>query len=194
MATIGLAARLGLAGGEGDGVRFADAGVEEAIGKVGPHLFQLVALAHGRGHHGHERVVLHGLVDGGAGRVGVGLEPPRLSDTMVRLRADLLEDRRRVDTSPDRRWPAGRRAPLTVKTCSSTGPVLILHGIEPVAQAGQIVAVDRADVAEAEFLEEHAAGQEGLERRRGPARWPGWPFRRRAEAAEHLLQGAFPRL
>ena len=49
MSTIGPDAGLGQAGGEGDGVRFADADVEEAVGEVGADLFELVALAHGRG-------------------------------------------------------------------------------------------------------------------------------------------------
>ena len=39
----------------------------------------------------------------------------------------------------------------------------VLHIVEPVAQRRQVVAVDRADVVEAEFLEEHAAGEQGLD-------------------------------
>ena len=41
---------LAMPGGEGDGVRFADADVEEAVGKSVADLLQLVPLAHGRGH------------------------------------------------------------------------------------------------------------------------------------------------
>ncbi len=41
--------------------------------------------------------------------------------------------------------------------------LLVLHVAQPAAQRGQVVAVDRAEVAEAQLLEEHAAGEEGLE-------------------------------
>ena len=52
-------AGLGLAGGKGHGVRFANAGVEEAIGKRVANRFQLVPLAHGGGHHGDLRIRVH---------------------------------------------------------------------------------------------------------------------------------------
>ena len=41
--------------------------------------------------------------------------------------------------------------------------LLVLDLLQPVAQGRQVVAVDGADVAEAQLLEEHAAGQQRLE-------------------------------
>ena len=53
--------------------------------------------------------------------------------------------------------------PLLVNTCSRSGPFWRLQVAEDLAQAGQVVAVHRAEVAEAEFLEEHAVLEERLE-------------------------------
>ncbi len=41
--------------------------------------------------------------------------------------------------------------------------LLILHVAQPAPERRQIVSVDRAEVAEAQFLEEHAAGEERLQ-------------------------------
>ena len=57
MSTIGRMPALAMPGGEGHGVRFADADVEEAVGEVVADLLQLVPLAHGGGHDGDLRVV-----------------------------------------------------------------------------------------------------------------------------------------
>ncbi len=62
---------LGLAGGKRDGVRFADAGIEKAIREFIANRFELVALAHGGGHHRHPFVVPHLVANRVAGDVGV---------------------------------------------------------------------------------------------------------------------------
>ena len=57
-------AGLGHAGGEGDRMRFADADIEEPQRVIGPHLFELVPLAHGGGDDRHPRILVHELMDG----------------------------------------------------------------------------------------------------------------------------------
>ena len=52
-------AGFGLPGGERDGVRFANAGVEKPIGKRFADRLQLVSLAHGGGQHGDARIAVH---------------------------------------------------------------------------------------------------------------------------------------
>ena len=65
---------LGHAGGEGHGVRFADAGVEEPVGKVVADRLELVPLAHRGGQHGDLAGWLRiCVVDRVADDVGVGL-------------------------------------------------------------------------------------------------------------------------
>ena len=115
-------ARLGQAGGEGDRVRFADAGVEEAVGEVGPHLFQLVALAHGRRDDRDLRVVLHRLVDGGAGRVGVGLARRRASATGWSAPGPTFSKTGGVWYVTGSSLACGTPWPFSVRTCSRTGP------------------------------------------------------------------------
>ena len=51
--------RLGHPGGKGDGVAFADADVEELIGKRFADLLELVSLAHRGGEHRDFRVAIH---------------------------------------------------------------------------------------------------------------------------------------
>ncbi len=68
-------AALGEPRRERDGVRFADADVEKAIGKVGAELFELVALTHGGGDDRDARVVSHRDADGGRDGVGEGAHP-----------------------------------------------------------------------------------------------------------------------
>ena len=65
-------ARFGHASCEGDGVPFADAGVEEAGGKLGADGLELVALAHRSGENADARVGPHLGEDGIADGVGVG--------------------------------------------------------------------------------------------------------------------------
>jgi luciferase family oxidoreductase group 1 len=67
-----LAAHLGLPCGKGDGVRLADANVEEPGGKFLADRLQFVALAHRGGEHGHPLVSPHAVADGSAGGVGIG--------------------------------------------------------------------------------------------------------------------------
>ncbi len=64
-------AGLGLTGGKGNGVGFADAHVKEAIGKLVTHRFQFVALAHRGRQHRHAGIFAHTLQNGIARHVGV---------------------------------------------------------------------------------------------------------------------------
>ena len=78
------------------------------------------------------------------------------------LGPDLLEDRRRVVRH---RVVAGLRhaVALVGQHVQQDRAVLVLDVAQPAAQRRQIVAVDRAEVAEAQFLEQHAAGEERLQ-------------------------------
>ena len=70
----GTQARLGLAGGKGHGVRFANAGVEEAIGKRVAHALKIVSLAHGGRHHRDLGIRLQRIGDRRASHVGIGAD------------------------------------------------------------------------------------------------------------------------
>src|SRR5690242_16095960 len=59
----GTQAGLALAGGKLHGVRFANASIKEPIREAVANLLQVVALAHGRGHDGDPRILLHLLID-----------------------------------------------------------------------------------------------------------------------------------
>ena len=102
---------------------------------------------------------VHRLVDGRADGVGVGPRAAALERQDGPLRADLLEDRRRVVRH---RIGAGLRHAVALgrQDVQQHRALLILHVAQPAAQRRQIVAVDRAEVAEAQLLEQHAAGQE----------------------------------
>ncbi len=63
MSTIGRRPALAMPGGEGHGVRFADADVEEPVGKLVADRLEHVALAHGGGDDRDLRVGAH-LRDG----------------------------------------------------------------------------------------------------------------------------------
>ncbi len=130
--------------------------------EVGAHLFQLVALAHGRRDDRDVRVVLHGVVDGAADGVGVGARAAALERQDRPLGADLLEDRRRVVRH---RVGAGLRDAVALlgQDVQQHRAFLVLDVAQPAAQRRQVVAVDRAEVAEAQLLEQHAAGQERLQ-------------------------------
>ena len=70
--------RLGLAGGKSDGVRFADAHVEETLRVLIPHRFQLVPLTHGGRNHSDSRVAADLVQDRVPRHVGVGRRTGRL--------------------------------------------------------------------------------------------------------------------
>ena len=53
--------------------------------------------------------------------------------------------------------------PFWVITWMSRGPCHPAHELERVAELGQVVSVDRAEVAEAQLLEQHARGEEVLD-------------------------------
>ena len=109
------------------------------------------------------------------------------------FRPHLLEDGRRVDSH---RVVAacGQPWPFSVNTCSSTGPGWSLTSREIAAQRRQVVAVDRADVAEAQFLEQHAAVRTALRPSRDLLERRAWPCRRPAASCASsfadLLLGA----
>ena len=88
--------------------------------------------------------------------------PPFLSDRMVRS-GPIFSNTGGVWYVTGSSLACGTPCPLSVKTCSSTGPGWSLTVAQPAAQRRQVVAVDRADVAEAQLLEEHAAGEQRLE-------------------------------
>ena len=107
-------------------------------------------------------VVLHGLVDGGAGRVGVSPAAAALEGEDGPLRPDLLEGRRRV-VGDGIGAGLGHAVSLGGQDVQEDGTLLVLDVGQPAAQGGQVVAVDGSEIAETQLLEEHAAGQEGLE-------------------------------
>ncbi len=59
--------------------------------------------------------------------------------------------------------PAGKPFPFCVMTCTSRGPFMSRTARERVEQRIDVVAVDRAEVAEAELLEQHARREERLD-------------------------------
>jgi len=147
----GSEANFGLASGEGDGVAFADADVEEAIGKRIADPLELVALAHGGRDHGDARIDLQLMVN--------------------RIGRDVREGPRRTAGHGERPDRHG------VQTAAARGTVLDLQAarLEAVALFGNhveqnrsldlfdhpqvlpheanVVAVDGAKVVEAEVLE-----------------------------------------
>ena len=152
---------LGLAGGERHGVRFADARVEEPLGKCLANGLQLGALAHRGGQHRDLGIGFHLREDRLAEDVGVGLRRAFLESQNAFVLAG--EGGRRVKVN---RIFGGR-----LETVSFFGHDVQQHRARHVLDHGQIlaqlldvVAVDRADVAEVELLEQHAAVQAGFDR------------------------------
>ena len=135
-------------------MRLADAGIEEAVREILPHLLQLVPLAHRRGDNGDPRVFLHRLIDRRADGVGIGLGAAALQRQDRPFGADFFEDRRRV---------IGYGVFAGLLDVEHHGTTLVLDVAQPAAQAGQIMPVHRADVAEAQLLEQHSACEERLE-------------------------------
>ena len=68
----------------------------------------------------------------------------------------------------------GTPCPFSVRTCSSIGPFWSLRSRSQLRQRRQVVAVDRAEVAEAQLLEQHAAVEERLHRRRASCSRAEW--------------------
>jgi hypothetical protein len=149
-------------------------------GEDGADLLELGPLAHRGGQHDDFRVPLHGGVEGGltasvyalAGGLLSGMIPS--SDLLEGAGAWYLTGRASAGANP---------RPLSVRTCSRTGPVHRLDLLQVVPQRPQVVAVDRAEVGEAQLLEEHPAVQRRLDgvlellehavgRRRRPGGWP----------------------
>ena len=182
-------AGLGQPGGEGHGVRLADAHVEEPLGKLVADRLEHVALAHGGGDRHDLRVRPHLLEHGVADQLGVGRPGEAFFSGT---------------TEPFSRWKGAgawnvvgssaagwKPCPFSVTTCSSTGPWNLPHHAQVLLQLADVVPVDRPDVAEAEVLEEHAAQQAGLD---GVLDLREEPLDRVADhrhAVEHLLDLAF---
>ena len=70
----------------------------------------------------------------------------------------------RVEDRPGPAAAGWKPCPFSVTTCSSTGPRASLTICRYLQSTADVVAVDRADVAEAQLLEQHAAVQAGLDR------------------------------
>ncbi len=152
---------LGHSSGEGDGVAFADPGVEEPVGEDLADLLKLVPLAHRGGQDGHLRVALHGGEEGRADGVGERLVRRRLERDDPIL--DPLEGGGGVvlDRVFDGRLEP---VPLVGQDVEQDRAVHRLDLLEVRPQGLEVVAVDRADVGEAELFEEHAAVDRGLDR------------------------------
>ena len=88
--------------------------------------------------------------------------PPFLSDTIVRS-GPTFSKTGGVWNVTGSSAACGDAVPLFGEHVQQDRALLRLQVAEDLAQAGQVVAVDRADVAEAELLEEHAAREERLE-------------------------------
>jgi hypothetical protein len=151
-----LEAGEGQARGEAHGMLLGDADVEEAVGQLLGELPQARALAHGRGDGQDLRFAPgdldHGLAEGA--RIG---RAPVLAE---RLAGEDLERPRAVELL---RVEAGRRiAPAFLgHALDEDGPLKGLGRFEGLDERLDVVAVDRADVADAELLEDEP-GEEGL--------------------------------
>ena len=146
-------------GCESNRMRFTNARVEEALGKVGSHFFELVPLAHRRRDDRDPGVIRHRLINGGAGGVGVGFGASALERQDGPLGANLFEDGRRV--IGDRIVTRLRDAvALLSKHVEQHGALLVFDVAQPAPQGRKVVPVHRPDVAEAELLEEHSAGEQ----------------------------------
>ena len=152
---------LGHAGRKGHRVRFADARVEEAVGKLVADRLQHVPLAHRGRQHRHLRSRAHLLANRVAHRQRVRTRRCR-SGFGIGLAIILHEDRRRVEVT----GIFGRRleaVPLLGDHVQQDGSVQILDHLQVLAQQADVVPVDRPEVAEAQVLEQHAAVQPGLD-------------------------------
>ena len=152
---------LGHAGRHGDRVRFANADVEEAVGELVADRLEHVALAHGGGDHDRPRAFAAHLLQA-AYR---GRPPCRAASALVLKAIEplLLENGAGVWNETGSSAAGSKPWPFSVTTCSSTGPLTCLAMARYVLQLADAVAVDRPVVIEAEFLEEHAAHQPGLD-------------------------------
>ncbi len=145
------------AGSEGDRVLLGDADVEAAVGERLVEQVEAGAVGHG-GVDRHDLVVAPGFRDqrvgehlGVGGRVGLGFEL-RAGDDVEGRHGMVLFGRR-----------LGRRVALALlrHDVDEDRPRLrIAHVLQDGQQVIEVVAVDRADVVEAELLEHRAAGPE----------------------------------
>ena len=147
---------LGHAGRHGDGVRFADADVEEAVGELVANRLEHVALAHG------------GRDDHRARAFAAHLRDERIAgDRRVRPRRAALESDRAVAVRERRRRVEGnrvlRRRVVAVAFfrdhMQQHGADDLLGHVEIALQLPDVVPIDRTVVMETELLEKHAADE-----------------------------------
>ena len=146
------------AGGEGHGVLLGDADVEGALGKLLAEQVEPGARRHRRG-DGDDLVVLARLLDQALGehlgvgrrvRLRLGLragDDVELDDAVIFV-GGLLGRRIALALLASRRGPGSARCSAS-RTFFSTGQQVV-----------EVVAVDRADIVEAELLEQRAAGDQ----------------------------------
>src|SRR5258707_3152324 len=142
--------------GEGHGMGLADASIEEAIRKSLAGLFQLIPLAHRGRDHRDLGILLHGVEDRAADGVRVSFGAAAFKSQYRAFGANLLKDRRRVKRY---RILAGLGTPCAFLSqyVKKDGAALVLDVPKPAAERRQIVAVDRSNVLETQFPEQHAA-------------------------------------
>ena len=149
-------AGFGLAGGEGDGVRFANADIEKPLRESVADGFELIALAHRGGEDRDARVILHLLIHGLAGDIGVSLGGAGFDTDDFFFVA--LEGGGRVEENGI--GGGGLEAvAFFSKDVEQHRAVDVFDHFQVAAERGNVVAIDGADVAEAEFFEQHAAVQ-----------------------------------
>ena len=149
----------GEAGGEDDGVLLGDADVEEALGEAPLELLEAGALRHRRG-------------DGDDARVGLGEAHQRLAE---RLRVGGAHGRRLAGAVAEMERPGavervgprlGRLVALALDglDVDDDRAARVDRLADALAQGVHVVAVDDADVGEAQLLEEHARHEQRLHR------------------------------
>ena len=153
-----LEALAGEAGGESDAVLLGDADIEGALGKALGELVEAGARRHGRG-DGHDLPVGLGLGDQRLGEHGGVLR--RVGDRLGLLAGHDIELHDAVVLVVAR---LGRRIALALLGHDMDQDRLVEPAVARVLQDRQqvveIVTVDRADIVEAQLVEQGAAGHE----------------------------------
>jgi hypothetical protein len=127
-------------------MRFANAGVEEAVGILVAHSLQLVALAHGGGEHRNARVLAHLIVDRGARDVCIGRRRARFFGD--RSTVFLREGGGRVEENGIGSR-GGEAVPFFGHDVEQGRTLEVLYHFQVFAEERYVVAVDGAEVAEA---------------------------------------------
>ena len=154
----GLVAVAGEPGAEGHRVLLGDADIEGAVRELGPELVQPGTAGHGRRHRDHLGVAL-------------GVRDQRLGEDVLivgRLRRALLllagDDVELGDAVILVLRGLGRRVALALLRHAVNQhrafPIAVAHVLQDRQQMLEVVAVDGADIEEAQLFEERAAGEE----------------------------------